>query len=98
MTSARQRTTVRTPPAANGGPLIPWEEWETVQSRVNKMWDPQNTPHHSIIGLTGSGKSFLAVNGILKPMCTWDRVLIIDSKRDDPLVSKIGRASCRERV
>lgn len=91
MTAPRQETTRRVSPHATGGLLVPWEEWPTVQHRVNQLWDPENTPHHSIIGLTGSGKSFLGINGILKPMCVWDRVLIIDSKRDDPLVSTVGR-------
>lgn len=91
MTAARQRTTMRNTPGAHGGSLVPWEEWETVWPRVNKLWDPQNTPHHSIIGLTGSGKSYLGINGILKPMCPMDRVLIIDSKRDDQLVSTVGK-------
>ncbi len=70
--------------------VAPWVNWPTVYARVNRMWDPVNNPHHSIIGLTGSGKSYLAVNGILKPMCHNDRVMIFDSKGDDPLVSGIG--------
>lgn len=61
-----------------------------MHSYVNKQWDPENTPHQSIIGLTGSGKSYLAVNGILRPMCAMDRVLLIDSKGDDKLVSQQG--------
>lgn len=69
----------------------PWTPWPRVHSLVNRLWDPENTPHHSIIGLTGSGKSYLAVNGILRPMCAWDRVLIIDSKGDDKLVSSQGK-------
>lgn len=73
------------------GNLAPWTEWPTVQARVNRMWDPENNPHHSIIGLTGSGKSYLAVNGLLKPMCPYDRVMIFDSKGDDPLVSSLGK-------
>lgn len=74
---------------------MPWEEWPIVANRVNRLWDPENTPHHSIIGLTGSGKSYLAINGILKNMCKRDRVLIIDSKGDDPLVSSTGQG-CKE--
>lgn len=70
---------------------IPWTEWDGVRSYVDRAWDPENCPHHSIIGLTGSGKSYLAVNGILKPMCPHDRVLIIDSKQDDPLISGLGK-------
>jgi hypothetical protein len=74
---------------------VPWREWGAVSKYVEHAWDPENTPHHSIVGLTGSGKSYLAVNGILRPMCPWDRVVIIDNKGDDPLVSAQGRA-CRE--
>lgn len=69
---------------------VPWVEWKSVQHYVNHQWDPENSPHHSIIGLTGSGKSYLAINGILKPMCAMDRVVILDVKGDDPLVSSIG--------
>lgn len=66
-------------------------DWRSVHNFVNRLWDPENTPHHSIIGLTGSGKSFLAINGLLKPMCKDDRVLIIDCKRNDPLVGSVGK-------
>jgi len=66
-------------------------DWRSVHQFVNRLWDPENTPHHSIIGLTGSGKSYLAINGLLKPMCKDDRVLIIDCKRNDPLVGSVGK-------
>lgn len=56
---------------------------------VDRMWDPKNTPHHSIVGLTGSGKSYLAVNGILD-MCSYDRVLLVDSKGDDEVLTTAG--------
>lgn len=79
-----------TPPA-----VVPWVEWSTLLAKVNHMWDPENSPHHSIVGLTGAGKSYLAINGILKPLCHTDRVLIIDTKQDDPLVSQTGRG-CSE--
>lgn len=71
---------------------VRWWEWPAVSKYVNQAWDPENTPHHSIIGLTGSGKSYLAVNGILKPMCSMDRVILLDTKGDDPLVSGVGKA------
>lgn len=61
----------------------PWVDWSSVKSVVNKLWDPENIPHHSIIGLTRSGKSYLAANGILS-LCENDRVLIVDTKGDDP--------------
>lgn len=82
--SRRQATPTR-------GGLAPWTEWPEVHKFVNKLWDPENTPHHSVVGLTGSGKTFLIVNGILKPMCADDRVLIIDCKRNDPLLSTVGK-------
>lgn len=89
--SAPQRQRVSAVSPHGGDSLVPWEDWSTVATRVNQLWDPENTPHHSIIGLTGSGKSFLGINGILKPMCAMDRVLIIDSKGDDKLVSNTGQ-------
>ena len=67
-----------------------WFGWPTIHGVVNRMWDPENSPHHSIIGLTGSGKSYLAINGLL-PMCLKDRVLIVDTKGDDRLVSTTGK-------
>lgn len=64
----------------------PWVQWNRVKHVVNHMWDPENLPHHSIVGLTRSGKSYLAINGILDT-CKFDRVLIIDTKGDDPSTS-----------
>ena len=61
----------------------PWRPWAQVRALVNKLWDPENIPHHSIIAQTRGGKSYLAVNGILD-MCKRDRVLIVDTKGDDP--------------
>lgn len=61
----------------------PWVDWKTVAREVNMRWEPENAPHHSIIGLTRSGKSYLAVNGILD-LCKHDRVLFVDTKGDDP--------------
>lgn len=82
-----------TPDAGTGaGPInVPWVPWSTVHRYVNLNWDPEHAPHHSVIGLTGSGKSYLAINGILRAMCRRDRVLIVDSKGDDKLVSTQGR-------
>lgn len=67
-----------------------WADWSYVRNYVNANWDPENCPHHSIIGLTGSGKSYLAIKGILS-MCQRDRVLIVDTKGDDKLVSVTGK-------
>jgi hypothetical protein len=77
---------------ADDGGLFPWTEWGTVRDVVSKAWDPLNDPHHLLVGATGSGKSYLAVNGILKNMCPFDRVLIVDTKGDDPTVSGVGKA------
>jgi hypothetical protein len=91
MSAPSRRLPAAPPPDGGGEASVPWTPWAQVVPRVNKLWDPENTPHHSIIALTGGGKSYLGVNGILKPMCALDRVLIIDSKGDDPLVSSVGR-------
>lgn len=70
---------------------IPSRPWPVVHRFVNQLWDPENTPHHSAIGLTGSGKSYLCINGLLRPMCHGDRVLIVDCKRNDKLVASAGK-------
>lgn len=70
---------------------VPVRSWQEVHHFVNHMWDPENTPHHSVIGLTGSGKSYLCINGLLRPMCHNDRVLIVDTKRNDKLVASVGK-------
>lgn len=85
----QQELTPAGPPG--GGEFAPWMPWAEVRKLLNVMWDPENCPHHSIVGLTGSGKSFLAINGLLKPLCPMDRVLIIDCKRNDSLVSSVGK-------
>lgn len=88
MTSPDAPIAPPTTPLAN----VQWRDWDAVAKDVDDMWDPKNTPHHSIIGLTGSGKSYLAINGILKNMCPMDRVVLLDTKGDDELVSTTGRA------
>lgn len=67
----------------------PWRPWAAVKTQLNTMWEPENSPHHSIIGLTRSGKSYLAINGILD-LAKFDRVLIIDTKGDDQS-TQVGR-------
>lgn len=89
-------TTTPLPIRANPGVPVtsgfaPWVKWPEVKSMLDVEWDPENSPHHSIVGLTGSGKSYLAINGILKPLCPMDRVLIIDCKRNDKLVASVGK-------
>lgn len=51
---------------------------------------PEETGHISIIGLTGSGKSYLVRHGIL-PLVKWDRVLILDMKGDDRTLRGLGK-------
>lgn len=72
------------------GLSIPRLPWETVRSTVDKMWIPKTSPHHSIVGQTGAGKSYFVANGIL-PLVEHDRVLIIDVKGDDPTLKDIGK-------
>lgn len=70
---------------------FPWTQWGAVSNAVDKAWDPLNNPHHLVVGGTGSGKSYLTINGILKPMCSANRVLIVDTKGDDPVTSSVGK-------
>lgn len=81
----RQLTSVDAPTGQ-----YPWLPWQRVENYVNHLWDPEQIPHHSIVAQTRGGKTYLAIEGILKPMCAWDRVLIIDTKGDDPS-SQVGQ-------
>ena len=85
---ANRRLTV-VPDVTDNSGLYPWQPWASVRARIDHMWDPENAPHHSIVGLTRSGKSYLAINGILG-LCKYDRVLIVDTKGDDPS-TRVGR-------
>lgn len=69
---------------------IPRASWDTVRDTLDKLWIPRESPHHSIIGLTGSGKSFFVTRGLL-PLVEWDNVLIIDNKGDDPTLRGVGK-------
>lgn len=64
--------------------------WDEVKFDIYKRWRPTNSPHHSIISLTGGGKSYLATRGLL-PMRGWRRTLIIDNKGDDETLRDVGR-------
>lgn len=64
--------------------------WKRIRGRVNRLWQPEQAPHHAIIGLTGSGKSYLVTRGLL-PLCQYDKVCIIDVKGDDPTLRGYGR-------
>lgn len=69
---------------------IKHRSWEEVSSEIKRLWKPLDAPHHSIIGLSGSGKSFLTTRGIM-PLRADKRAVIIDVKGDDPTLRGIGR-------
>jgi hypothetical protein len=69
---------------------IPHRSWDEVRKDVFKQWNPRDRPHHSIISITGGGKSYLATRGLL-PMRGWRKVLIIDNKGDDETLRDVGR-------
>lgn len=73
---------------------IPTRSWAAVQRRVDELWKPEFAPHHSIMGQNGSGKTHLIVHGLL-PLCTDDKVLIIDNKGDDPVINAAGAKRVR---
>lgn len=73
---------------------IPAKSWNQIIARVDKLWQPQFAPHHSIMGQNGAGKSHLIVHGLL-PLVTDDKVLIIDNKGDDPVLNAAGAKSVR---
>jgi DNA helicase HerA-like ATPase len=69
---------------------IPRKPWQEVKFDIYNRWKPKDSPHHSIISLSGGGKSYLATRGLL-PMRGWRRNLIIDVKGDDDTLKDIGR-------
>jgi len=70
--------------------VIPEVSWPTIRSRLQRLWVIRDAPHHSVMGQTRSGKSYLMRHGILD-VCRFDRVLIIDCKGDDTTLSGLGR-------
>lgn len=70
--------------------VIPDMPWEAVRSRVHEYWEAREAPHHTVMGQTRSGKSFLVRHGIL-PLCKLDKVLIIDAKGNDKTLEGLGR-------
>lgn len=64
--------------------------WAQVSQDVFGKWTPNDAPHHSILCLTGGGKSYLYTRGLL-PMRGWRRCLIIDVKGDDETLEGVGR-------
>lgn len=74
---------------------IPTRGWDEVIRRVDKLWQPEHAPHHSIFGQNGSGKTHLIVHGLL-PLCQHDNVVILDSKGgDDPVLAQAGARKVR---
>jgi hypothetical protein len=73
---------------------IPTRSWAAVLRRVDVLWQPELAPHHSILGQNGSGKTHLVVHGLL-PLCLDDKVCIIDSKGDDPVLRAAGAKPVR---
>ena len=69
---------------------IQHKPWEEVKFEVFRRWRPLNSPHHSIISLSGGGKSYLATRGLL-PMRGWRKTLIIDNKGDDETLHDVGK-------
>src|SRR5215469_9798686 len=73
---------------------VPTLDWAEVIGRVNKLWQPNFAPHHSIVGQNGAGKSHLIVHGLL-PLCEHDNVAIFDNKGDDPVLAASGARAVR---
>lgn len=69
---------------------IPRKSWDEVKFEIFKRWQPKDAPHHSIISLSGGGKSYLATRGLL-PMRGWRKTLIIDNKGDDETLRDVGK-------
>jgi hypothetical protein len=74
----------------NDAQPIPHKHWDEVSQEVFKRWQPKNAPHHSIISLSGGGKSYLYTRGLL-PMRGHKRALIIDIKGDDETLDGVGQ-------
>lgn len=70
---------------------IPKKPWQEVKHDIYDRWHTHDSPHHSIISLSGGGKSYLATRGLL-PMRGWRRALIIDNKGDDETLRGVGKA------
>lgn len=70
--------------------VIPDVDWPVIRDRLQALWVIRDAPHHSIMGQTRSGKSYLVRHGILD-VCQWDRVLILDGKGDDPTFAGLGK-------
>jgi|HubBroStandDraft_1064217.scaffolds.fasta_scaffold15150_2 hypothetical protein len=100
MTTRREAVTPDRPEASSPSPRrltradsaavsIPTRPWPQVIKRVSGLWKPEFSPHHSVLGQNGAGKSHLIVFGLL-PLCKFDNVLLIDNKGDDPVLNASG--------
>jgi DNA helicase HerA-like ATPase len=70
---------------------IKHKSWEEVKRDIYKGWKPKVSPHHSIVCITGGGKSYLYTRGLL-PMRGWRKAVIIDIKGDDETLEDVGKA------
>lgn len=69
----------------------PLRLWPEVVRRIDRLWVPQQAPHHSIMGQTRSGKSYLITRGLL-PLVGRENVLTIDCKGgDETLLGYCGK-------
>lgn len=79
------------PTSEHGHQAMPRRPWAEVRAEVNKLWVSEDSPHMSILGLSGSGKSFFTTRGLLS-MRTRNKVCIIDVKGDDPTLHNVGQS------
>jgi hypothetical protein len=84
MASASART--RTPAS------VPFVAWSELRRELGGAWDEGQ--HVSVIAQTGGGKSFLMRHGLM-PLCSADRVAVIDCKGDDPTWRGFGERVAR---
>lgn len=69
---------------------IKHKPWEEVSSEIKRLWKPFDSPHHSVIGMNGSGKSYFVTRGIM-PLRSDKRAVIIDVKGDDQTLRGVGK-------
>ena len=94
-TARRQPTASSLSPDRPEDISIPTRSWDEVIHRVDRLWQPEFAPHHSLFGQNGSGKTHLIVHGIL-PLVERDNVIIFDSKGDDPVLAQAGAKPVRQ--
>lgn len=70
---------------------IPRVPWPQLQQSVSDLWKPLDAPHHSILGMNGSGKTYFTRHAIM-PLVAWDKLVVIDVKGDDPTLRGCGKA------